>query len=362
MVSYVAIRNKDNKQWIIPTWNTKTALALYQPSSQKGNLIKNLLPLIVKIPILKRVCYRIIRAQECDLDIPDAVATKIRDLFGCDGLTLSYFSGTPSIHQKEIIQIAKGKNIIGYVKYSKSDDIKRAFVKESTYLKFLFEKRVKNVPQSLFCSDLSSEMGVFVQDTNKTLKYEMAHELDEPHINFLRSFCEKTKVTKDFCETDYFKMLKKLRTSISTLSYLKNKQTLLNRTIELVENALNNTKNFCCYHGDFTPWNTYLLNNELFVFDFEYAESSYPPYLDVFHFFTQTLIWEKDYDIDDIMVEYKKQFIYGKFKNLFSNSSIAYIEYLLFVITLFSNRDGENLKDDDFRNMKIWLGLIEKLL
>ena len=44
----------------------------------------------------------------------------------------------------------------------------------------------------------------------------------------------------------------------------------------------------------------------LFVFDFEYAKMTYPPYLDWFHFFTQTSIFEQGMDAEKIFEAYKR--------------------------------------------------------
>jgi len=41
-------------------------------------------------------------------------------------------------------------------------------------------------------------------------------------------------------------------------------------------------------HGDFTPWNAQRLNEQLFLFDWEYAGWEAPPGYDLFHFTVQT--------------------------------------------------------------------------
>jgi thiamine kinase-like enzyme len=37
-------------------------------------------------------------------------------------------------------------------------------------------------------------------------------------------------------------------------------------------------------HGDFTPWNTFLMGERLYVFDWEYAQPAYPLAYDAVHF------------------------------------------------------------------------------
>jgi hypothetical protein len=40
-------------------------------------------------------------------------------------------------------------------------------------------------------------------------------------------------------------------------------------------------------HRDFTPWNTFLADGRLFVFDWEYGRRNWPPLLDALHFVIQ---------------------------------------------------------------------------
>ena len=54
MDNYIRITNKDKKIWILPSRNLKVALCLYQPSSVKGKALRQLLPVLVKFPIVPK--------------------------------------------------------------------------------------------------------------------------------------------------------------------------------------------------------------------------------------------------------------------------------------------------------------------
>ena len=345
----------------MPVKNMGTALELYQPSSAKGVMLKKVLPVITQIPLVGMMFERLMNIVECEMIIPYEVEKVIYDLFGKKELTLSYFSGTPSVHQKEIIQVASNNTILGYVKYSSSREIKNIFRKESLDLAYLNEKLVCHVPNTLICLTEGSGLGIFVQDTKKTKKSTTLHYLDKCHLNFLKDLAEKTKVKILFKDTDYNRMLKQLRSLSGALSYLKPFRDSLNLAIDLVEKDLNSKEYFSFYHGDFTPWNTFLLMNDIYSFDFEYASRTYPMYLDVFHFFTQTLLFEKRLNSEKIFAEFEKLSLEGFFSELFLNEKLAYIEYLLSVICLFANRDGETINNADLRNMVIWIDLVQRL-
>jgi thiamine kinase-like enzyme len=45
----------------------------------------------------------------------------------------------------------------------------------------------------------------------------------------------------------------------------------------------------CLAHGDFTPWNTFLQDGRLYVFDWEYANLAWPVGFDLAHFILATI-------------------------------------------------------------------------
>ena len=114
------------------------------------------------------------------------------------------------------------------------------------------------------------------------------------------------------------------------------------------------TFSFC--HADLTPWNMYVERGLLFVFDLEYAKRTYPPYLDCFHFFTQTAIFEKHLDADGIWSLYQQE--KQMFTYLFQDIDFAYLCYLLSVVAHYTKREKGVFNGDVKRNMRIWQSLI----
>ena len=111
---------------------------------------------------------------------------------------------------------------------------------------------------------------------------------------------------------------------------------------------------FGAYHADFTPWNMFEEKGKLFVFDWEYAQMTYPPMLDRYHFFTQTAIFEKHWQEDEIM-EYI-QCAKGNWIN-----AEAYILYLLDIIARFTIREKGKVSGDVAHTMNIWIELLKQL-
>ena len=109
---------------------------------------------------------------------------------------------------------------------------------------------------------------------------------------------------------------------------------------------------FCACHGDFTPWNMFVEKGKLFVFDFEYAALSYPAGLDRYHFFTQTAVFEKHWNADDILAYANSD--EGKWID-----RKLYAMYLLDVISRFTMREGGKVTGDAAAPFLLWGKLLE---
>ena len=105
-------------------------------------------------------------------------------------------------------------------------------------------------------------------------------------------------------------MIKHLKEELVTFNKVVSFQEymVLCNAIETVEEYLRQVCTFSVYHGDFTPWNMFEEDDKIFVFDFEYGKFSYPPYLDLLHYFTQSSIFEKKKSVNKIMRDFSKEF------------------------------------------------------
>lgn len=359
---YVKIRNNDDKVWILPLENISVALNLYQPSSVKGILLKKYLPISMKMQWTRLLAKRVLHIEDCDLEVPDDVLAALKKVFENDEIEFAYFAGTPSKHQKGTIQIFSNNNILGYAKFSDNEDVQLLFRKEKEFLEWLDKCGVGCVPKCLLCKVVENENVVFVQNTIKTQESKIIHEISDVHVGFLQEFCEKTLVKCDYQTTDYYNMLGELKNNLYVLDELKIDTQAVLDSIAIVEERLENEREFCAFHGDFTPWNTFVENNHLFVFDFEYAKKTYPKYLDVFHFFTQRLMFEKNMNASRIMRVFEKEVLNSRVSELFENSYESYLQYLLSVIAFFVQRDKGVFSSEGIKNLQIWVELVELTL
>lgn len=346
--TFYSFSNADGKTWLMPIRNMQMAMNLYQPSSKKGKLIKYFFPYFHCLKFVRKI----IDVKIQSFNLQGEILSLLERLFKQTELEYAVFYGSPGARQKKTIQIYKGKKILGYVKITKRNDIAALFEKETKMLDFLKSKGIKDIPLPLFCGNICGQT-IFVQSTYKTKQSKVLHKLTDIHIQYVENFCNKTTCKIKFIETDLYANIQYLISIINTFDSIE--KDILQKSINTVINHYLNVENYCCLHGDFTPWNMYVEQGVLCVFDFEYAGYSYPKYMDIIHFILQTSILEKNLVVEDIYVSLERH------KNILpiKDKDDLILAYLVHIFSHYmALYDGKFSKND--RSYKIWMGLMKK--
>lgn len=339
--------NADGKTWIMPARNMRIAMNLYQPSGRNGKLVKALFPWLHGVPFVRKV----IRAERLRCKLSDKLEQLLCRLFHEEEVEFSIFGGTPCVHQKVTIQLSKGCRILGYCKATSSNEVAALFRNEADLLERLKRQGMDGMPQALYCDELTEGISLFVQSTIKTQQSKVPHEWGSLHEQFLNELQRRTLREIEFEKSDYYRTLQNLLTHLDWLPPFMNR-TAVEKAIDNVINFYKGKRiDFSAYHADFTPWNMFVENGRLFVFDWEYARMTYPPMLDRYHFFTQTAIFEKHWQGKEII-----KFIQSPDANWINRES--YILYLLDIISRFTVREKGTVKGDIARSMKVWNDLL----
>ena len=348
--SFYRIENKDGKVWLMPVRRLRTAMHLYQPSGRNGKLLKRWFPLLHRLPLLKQKLH--IETTRCSL--AEDLYDKLCKLFNRDRLEFAVFCGTPCVHQKLTIQLSSGDNILGYCKVSDSKEVAELFIRESNILGNLYKAGVHNVPKIMYVGEWRNGVYMLVQTTRKTDRSQVIHDWGHLHDVFLRDMAVKTKQRLVFEETDYYKILNELSMHLDWLPSDEGRELVRG----VLEKVLNKNKHkmveYGAYHADFTPWNTFVEQGELFVFDWEYAQMTYPPMLDRYHFFTQTAIFEKHWHSDEIMAYVKSA--EGDWVD-----KTEYQFYLLDIIARFTLRERGHFSGDVAHSINVWTETLKRL-
>ena len=181
--------------------------------------------------------------------------------------------------------ILKNNKCLGYCKVSDNNEVYDIFLREAKNLQFLKDKGVEHIPSVLFCGELKENLYCFIQTTERNFKEECDAKITDAVIfEYLDKVFNLTKEEIEYKETDFYYALQRLKIKLDLLNQNKNLVYSVIKSVELYL-AKNDTE-YCFYHGDFTPWNSFIVEKHLFVFDFEYAQRTCVKYLDFFHFFT----------------------------------------------------------------------------
>lgn len=348
--SFYRIENKDGKVWLMPVRRLRTAMHLYQPSGRNGKLLKRWFPLLHRLPLLKQKLH--IETTRCSL--AEDLYDKLCKLFNRDRLEFAVFCGTPCVHQKLTIQLSSGDNILGYCKVSDSKEVAELFSRESNILGKLYKAGVHNVPKIMYVGEWRNGVHLLVQTTRKTDRSQVIHDWGHLHDGFLRDMAVKTKQRLVFEETDYYKILNELSMHLDWLPSDEGRELVRG----VLEKVLNKNKHkmveYGAYHADFTPWNTFVEQGELFVFDWEYAQMTYPPMLDRYHFFTQTAMFEKHWYSDEIMA-------YVESAEGDWIDKTEYQFYLLDIIARFTLRERGHFSGDVAHSINVWTETLKRL-
>lgn len=345
---FLLVHNADKKCWLMPSKNISTALHLYQPSYWKGKLLKLLLPYLNTIGIASWF----LKIEKLYVDLDEELKSLLAGLFKTENIEFSIFCGTPSAHQKITIQISAGKKTLGYCKVTDNDEIKTIFKHEEKILDGLNNKGIRNIPRCLYCGPLKENIELLVQTTEKTIRSKTIHYLNKLHWNFLSDLHNKTMQSIQFEQSDFYEALNSFTTYRK--SFADDEAGIIKTAIDrIIDVFKNKTVLFSVYQGDFTPWNIYIEKNELYVFDWEYAKLTYPPFTDAFHFFTQTAIFERKWDAERIFKEYRKLKSY--FQSHVENPDLIYQCYLLSIISQYTIRDKGNFEENIKRLIKVWI-------
>jgi hypothetical protein len=345
---FFMIKNAEGKCWLLPERNLYTAMNIYQPSTIKGKILKSFFPFFSKYQAVRKL----LDIKTYKLELNKLLEKKLKSLFDFEDLEFSIFGGTPSSHQKITMQIYKGSKILGYCKFSDKKEISILFKQEEQTLDFLKKQGVDQIPICLFSGNYQEDIDFFVQTTKKTNTSIQSNKWSISHEDFLYQLHNKTKQNILFEKSDFYNSLRLLKINLGLLK--KQHSHLIINSIKFLENFFKTKEvNFSVYHGDFTPWNMIIESKKLFVFDFEYAKKTFPPFLDRYHFYTQVCIHEKKWNAEEIFYNYlnKNDVIFKNTKN-----SILFMSYLLSIISLYLDR--EKLNFYNFKEASIWIELL----
>lgn len=270
-------------RWILPLMDRKltaASFALYQPSLTRAKILKELTIFLSRIGLAKLIFRDRVYFERND--------GEVRKIFGRDDLEYAIFTGTAGCHRKVTVQVMDGKGtILGYIKVADSEAIEELLDNEAEILGDLLRFEIKGglFPKVIYRGDLKGTK-VLILDTLKSTTSTFSSRLSEKHIMFLSElFLKSSKILK-FSESPFSAGIVSRLAALDSLDHRWRER--FTRALDSISRRLGETEiPFGLCHRDFTPWNTFFHDGQLYVFDWEYARRDYPPLLDIFHFLIQ---------------------------------------------------------------------------
>lgn len=339
----ISFANADGKRWIVPVRGMRLGLAIYQPGSRKGRLLKRFLPRLWRFPFVRKLLHATLGRY----DLHPLIAAACQEAFDVERFEWSMFGGTPSSDSKVTIQCDSADCILGYCKVTDNPDIAlRLFKHESLLLGFLnsFDDMRGRIPESLKYEKMDDDLYLFVQSTVKTLHSREVHRWTPLHQKFQATLHNLTGTLMKSAETDTFLSIRKLYDSCSSLIPDELSDFVAESALQVLTYQSDIMVNAVVTHRDFTPWNMIVNDNSLFVFDWEYGIYHGIPGLDKCHFLIQTAIFEQHASADEII---------RMLKAYDDIDSMLLKIYLLDMISLYAFRSGGDWSDSDYDTLAI---------
>jgi hypothetical protein len=280
-VPYGIITGRSNRRWwLIPLTNARisnSALALFQPILPTAKMLKHAVITTTTLGMSGLWARQKVYISG---------KSRLNDIFNENDLRFAFFTGTNSPHRKVTVQVMNRAGYIkGYAKVTRNPEINRLLLHEAQILTLIQSLDLKKVitPAVLFYDDIGGA-NVLVTDSRRTRASRTCMALSQSHVKFFSELAQKTALPDEAGNENLVQGLRKqYETVVSRLPAVW--QGRLGTSIELLRNYKRGLGPRSLSHGDFTPWNTFFLDdNKLYVFDWEYAHQGSSAGYDLIHF------------------------------------------------------------------------------
>jgi thiamine kinase-like enzyme len=199
---------------------------------------------------------------------------------------MAFFTGTDGPHRKTSMQIMDIDGaILGYAKMSRALHLRPYLRNEANVLTRLKELGLTSVdvPTVQVIHD-DDEMTLLITDSLKSSSHSVPLHPGIEHLFFLNELRAKTERLGAGEVLDGLERRMVELASVGGTDWTK-RIASVTALLRPVQDQIP----VCLAHGDFTPWNTFLQDGRLYVFDWEYANLAWPVGFDLAHFILATI-------------------------------------------------------------------------
>ena len=271
----------DGRSYLLPPNSRKAAvqgLSLYIPQKPKAKLLKSVLNAGLRSGLAYYYLPRI------NLDLRD-LEKYLSEIFGWRDFSLAMSLGTPGLHRKPVVQVMSQKGeVLSYMKMGWNEETRRLVENEALTLQRLQENSLPFlVPRVLFAGE-RQERFLCVQSPPLQDVCPAPYEWTSLYEEALKGMVSLGLKYLRLKESAFWKRLSDRVNRMEDGYWCP----VVERSMERVLSQWGDEKlPFHPAHGDFTPWNAFLVNDGLYLYDWEYAFEEAPVGYDFFHFVVQ---------------------------------------------------------------------------
>ena len=271
----------DGRGYLLPPNSRRASvrsLSLYAPQKPKAKLLKSVLKVGLGTGLAQHYLPKI------NLGLGD-LEDHLAEIFGRRDFSLAMSLGTPGLHRKPMVQVMTPKGeVLGYVKVGWNEATRRLVKNEALTLQRLQENSLPFfVPRVLFAGEWQGRF-ICVQSPPPANIRPAPQAWCALYEEALKGMAALDLKCHRLEESFFWKRLSDRAAQIMNRYW----RYVVERSMERVLSQWGDEKlPFHLAHGDFAPWNAFLVDGGLYLYDWEYASEEAPVGYDFFHFAVQ---------------------------------------------------------------------------
>jgi hypothetical protein len=282
---FVVLPSREAARWMLPSGDAQLvveAFQIYQPYSLKARMLKRLLSGAIKIGWIRWFHPRLLVASKNPLPLERLVT----ELTGERQPSFALSLGTATRYRKLTVQVSRSDGVrLAYIKFPLTEAATARVRHEAETLKRLsrFPALRPHIPELLHAGEWQGTY-IFIQTCGPIGRGPSA--FGSAHEHLLQSLWSVHRTEKPG-----HVLVEEVAARWQEFAPLLNAewQQQGRRALERANLELDGIQIPCgIMHGDFTPKNTRVDKERLFLFDWEYASWEAPILWDLFHFHIQT--------------------------------------------------------------------------
>lgn len=282
-------------RWIYPSGQMNSIFDFYHASTARARLIKFGLKLISKCRLDALISKRI----DIHSNTPNCLQVATQ---GIPFDTFSVFTGTPGIERTALVAFLTGNKSTHFLKLGLNSISKSNVGNEGNILHKLNRESLEQTVVPLVNS--TNTPGVIAVSKLMAKSKKVTNSFLKQHANTLIELSNLCLSHQRFDESTFGESI------IDNCSFIRSGEeqnspiaTLLMECFDDVPNDYHFTAGLV--HGDFTPWNMFLAEDKLFLYDWEASMRFAPSLFDLFHFHFQTGIYLKNWSFNEVYAQIK---------------------------------------------------------